>query len=95
MTLKICKCCGQVIPPAVALPAVKQRLYDFVARNPQGVNAVQIAAYVYADDPNGGPENYLVAVRTHVFQMNKKLATHGIAVKSCLGRGATYTLRAL
>jgi hypothetical protein len=95
MTAKICKCCGQLIPPALALPPVKQRLYDFVARNPQGVNAVQIASHVWADDPNGGPEDYLASVRSHVFQMNKILVKQGVAVKSCLGRGATYTLRTL
>ena len=74
---------------------MKQRLYDFVARNPQGVSGAQIADHMYANDPNGGPENYLLAIRTHVFQMNKKLVPCGIAIKSCLGRGATYTLRAL
>ncbi len=95
MTVKICKCCGQIIPPALALPALKERLYDFVARNPQGVNATQIAGHIWADDPNGGPESYFVAVRTHVYQTNVKIASHGVVIKSCLGPGAVYALRAL
>ena len=90
-----CCCCGQIIPPAVKLPRIKQRIYDYVKAHPAGVTSDQIMDNIYADDPNGGPSGRSV-VSVHVNQMNSDyLAAYGLQIRSTLGPGALFTLRPL
>lgn len=92
-----CPTCGQLVPPknpfAPQAP-VKARIYEFIAKHPEGVDREQVRAYVYADDPEGGPESFSI-ISTHVFLMNRVLVPLGCKVHSTMGHGAVYTLRAL
>lgn len=91
-----CCCCGQVLPPRVKLPAVKQRIYDYVAANPQGVSTDEIARKVYADDPNGGPDDANVCIRTHIWRINNfTLIPLGLAIRGRSGPESKYSLIAL
>ena len=91
--LKTCLCCGQLIPPKLLFPRapVSQRLYDIVAKHPEGVRREQIADYVYAEDPNGGPESP-AAIRALVWRMNVRLRPERLAVRGSKGRGSAYRL---
>lgn len=85
-----CACCGQVIPPKLILPRVKQRIYDYVSRHPEGCDRWQIMNYVYEDDPNGGPNSTNV-INVHIVQINKRLKPDGLRIWAGGGRGL-YTL---
>lgn len=92
-----CCCCGQVLPPKIKFAGpVKQRIYDFVSRHPEGVNRFKIMEAVYADDPDGGPESHST-IGVHIMQMNRQtLAKHGLLIRSPSGRSDSgYTLRIL
>ena len=90
---KTCPCCGQLIPPLLLFPRapVSQRLYDFVAGNPQGVDREQIADHIYAADPNGGPDSP-GAVKALIFRMNVRLRSEKLAIRGSMGRGSCYKL---
>jgi hypothetical protein len=87
---KTCPCCGQPIPPALTLPPILQRIYDFVQRWP-GCTRSQIADHVYADDPNGGPDS-LQVISQHVWRLNVLLKPHGLMVRSHGGPDSTYRI---
>jgi hypothetical protein len=97
MTLKICKCCGQLIPPALLFPNCprRQRVYDFIARHPEGVSAQQVLDNVYADDVNGGPDSGNKVVHVFVWYINKVLKSKGLKISTSFGPSAVYTLSAL
>jgi hypothetical protein len=77
----ICPTCQQVIPPeGLRLPPIKRRIYDAVQRHPD-INAEELRCLVWADDPNGGPEDRKV-LHVHVSQLNHLLAPHGVMVRS-------------
>ena len=80
----ICPCCRQVIAPTgLHLPPIKQRIYDVVRQRP-GISAVTLRDLVWADDPNGGPEDRKV-LHVHVSQLNQLLAPYGVCVRSEAG----------
>jgi len=82
----ICPCCGQLLIPQdhIVLPPTKKRILDVVRRHP-GIDAETLRGLVWADDPNGGPENPK-AIHVHVHQLNRRLQLHGIRVRgSCSG----------
>lgn len=93
-TPKICKCCGQIIPPDAskwfAGKPVQKRIYDYVARHTQNVSSFEIADAIYADDPDGGSDFRCVSV--HIWRMNKELAKHKLRIQGRKGRGGTYSL---
>jgi hypothetical protein len=70
------------------LPAIKQRIFEAVKRRP-GISAEELRVIVWADDPNGGPEDRKV-LHVHVNQLNQLLAAHGIMVRS---QGGGYQIR--
>jgi hypothetical protein len=85
----ICASCGQVIPPTgLRLPKINQRIYDGIRRRP-GITAAALRDLVWADDPNGGPEDRKV-LHVHVNQLNSLLAPHGVYVRS---EGGGYVFR--
>jgi hypothetical protein len=69
---------------------IKRAIFDLV-RKRNGVTAVQIFDNVWGSDPDHAPQN-LNTVRTHIAQMNKKLATWGMKIKSSGGWHTTYHL---
>ena len=87
-----CKHCGQIIPPQSPFRpnSVKQRIYDFVAKHPEGTSSYQIADHVYQDDPDGGSD--VVCIRTHIWRMNQQLRAFGVRVHAGSGRYAAYTV---
>jgi len=79
-----CPHCGQpVVDGEIALPRIKRRIFDFVRRRP-GCSAEEIARFLYADDPNGGPGEKTIHVH-----LNKLLLAHGLKV---YGRRSGYRL---
>ena len=87
----ICESCGQPVlvrselPP---LPPIKQRIFEAVRRRP-GISPEELRGVVWADDPNGGPEDRKV-LHVHVNQLNHLLAPLGIMVRS---QGGGYQIR--
>jgi hypothetical protein len=62
-----------------------------VRRRP-GVSADTLREIVWADDPNGGPEDRKV-LHVHIHQLNRLLAPCGIVVRAPFGVGAGYRIR--
>jgi len=91
MRAEICSHCGQPIPPTgLHLPPIKQRIYDAVQRCPD-ISAEELRCVVWADDPNGGPEDRKV-LHVNIAQMNFQLRPHGIMVRS---QGGGYRIRSV
>ncbi len=90
---RTCPCCGQLIPPVLLFPnaPVSQRLYDFVAKRPDGVNSQEIADAIYADDIDGGPDS-LGAIKALIWRMNNRLKPKHLAIRGTLGRASAYRL---
>jgi hypothetical protein len=61
-----------------------------VQRHPD-ISAEELRGLVWADDPNGGPEDRKV-LHVHVSQLNQLLAPHGIMVRS---QGGGYRVRSV
>jgi hypothetical protein len=90
--MKTCAACGQaIVPDRLRLPPIKQRILDAVQRRP-GIGAEELRALVWADDPDGGPEDRKV-IHVHVHQLNKLLAPLGIVVRAPFGAGAGYRIQ--
>ena len=94
---KRCHCCGQIIPPKISAldnKRVKKRIYEFIARNPQGVSRAQIMDSAYADDIDGGPDGVNV-ISVHIAGINKLLEPEGVRIHSTRGPHAVYRVVAL
>jgi hypothetical protein len=89
-----CPTCGQPIPPDIELQGpVRNRVYDFIRKNPRGVTRQQVADAVYRDDPNGGPDSATSVISATVWHINKKLRKHGVRIYGGGGGpGARYRL---
>ena len=89
-----CPTCGQIVPPQVFLPKMQQRIYDYIARHPQGSNRQQIIDAIYWDDPNGGPD-WLNGISVQIRHINKRINVLGIIIKGTGGPGSVYRLRSI
>jgi hypothetical protein len=87
--MNICPHCQQPVLPTDLphLPPIKRRILDAVRRRPQ--TAEELRAIVWADDPDGGPEDRKV-LHVHIWQLNRLLAPYGIVVRASKGAGALY-----
>ena len=86
---EICEKCGQPIAPmTLRLPPIKQRIYEAVQRHPD-ISAEELRCLVWADDPNGGPEDRK-CLHVHVAQLNVLLRSLGIMVRA---QGGGYRVR--
>jgi DNA-binding response OmpR family regulator len=79
-----CKCCGQKLPPeelpdGVHLSPIKQQIWQAIVSWP-GIRSKEIIDWVYGHDEHGGPDS-LNIVSVHVAQINKQLASHGLAIR--------------
>jgi hypothetical protein len=83
----ICPSCGQPVIPAagLSLPPIKTRIFETVRRRP-GVDTESLREAVWANDPNGGPENRK-AIHVHVNQLNRLLRRRGVVVRHDRGLG--------
>jgi DNA-binding response OmpR family regulator len=93
MTAACCQHCGQPLlqRDRLSLPPLKARILDLVQRNP-GVSAEVLRGLVWADDPNGGPEDRKV-LHVHINQANRVLAAHGLRIRG--SRSFGYRLEKL
>jgi hypothetical protein len=91
--MKTCPACGQVIPVAHIFDnaRVKQRIYDYICRHPEGVTRRQVIDAVYGHDPDGGPL-VMNVVSVHIQKMNDVLANHGLRIASSGGPYSVYRL---
>jgi hypothetical protein len=71
--------------PSVVLPPTKVRILNAVWRRP-GIGAEDLRTVVWADDPNGGPEDRKV-LHVHISQLNRLLAPAGAAVRGSRTNG--------
>jgi hypothetical protein len=89
--MKTCPCCGQSLPPKIVVNGpVRQRIVDILASRPAGITADELTGLVYAEDPNGGPENH--SIRVHIWHLNRFLARQCYQIKSTRGPAARYQL---
>ena len=87
----ICPTCGApIVPEGLQLPKTKARILEAVQRHPD-ITAEELRCLVWADDPNGGPEDRKV-LHVHVSQLNRLLEPYGICVRSA---GGGYRIRAV
>lgn len=93
MVPRVCESCGQLLPPdnPFAGKPVKARIYDIVTKRP-GLTRFELAALVYAEDPNGGPES-TNAISIHIHWMNIKLAKLGLCISASRRRGGYRLLK--
>ncbi len=92
-----CPTCGGALAD-LPLPFLKAavspmmgRILDVVVRRP-GIDGVDLAAAVYADDPDGGPDWARNSVGVTIWRNNKRLAPLGWCCKGHKGRGGGYSL---
>lgn len=96
-----CPCCGAPVeadPLAEAMRAVTppmREIVGYLARRPgEAVPRMELAGWVYRDDPNGGPLNAEAAVGMVVRRNRHHLRAHGFDVFARVGPGGGYELRA-
>src|SRR5262249_24999707 len=88
---EICSHCGQPIAPTgLRLPRIKRIILEAVKRRP-GISAEDLRSIVWADDPNGGPEDRKV-LHVHVNTLNHLLAPDGMLLRS---QGGGYQIRSI
>ena len=89
----LCPACHRPFPPRLAVHGpVRQRIVDLIANRPDGITRSEIIATVYADDPNGGPDNPNT-ICVLIKHADEELATQGWHIApALLGRGARYRL---
>ena len=89
----LCPACHRPFPPRLAVHGpVRQRIVDLIANRPDGITRSEIIATVYADDPNGGPDNPNT-ICVLIKLANEELAEQGWHIAPAwLGRGARYRL---
>ena len=88
-----CPTCGRAYPIPIAVGGRRrQDVYDYIARHPEGVTIQQVCDYVYQLDPDGGPGNAEVTIRTTIWFLNQKLKPHGLRVRATGGHGSKYKM---
>jgi hypothetical protein len=91
----VCPFCGQPLLPELRVTGrERRRLVDILARRPDGMTRRELADWLYADDPSGGPENTF-AVCQLVHQARLQLTAQGYTIISDRGPGAHYRLAKL
>ncbi|HXH94049.1 MAG TPA: hypothetical protein VNN25_20910, partial [Thermoanaerobaculia bacterium] len=76
--MKCCPTCKRPFPPEIELSSrFRQKIYDFIARHPEGVTTMDIMQEIYAERLDGGPESPNV-IRVMVSHINAELERRGI-----------------
>jgi hypothetical protein len=71
---------------------VRQRIVDLVAGRPDGLTRRELIEFIYAADPNGGPNNENT-ISVTIRNANKELKEQGYYIAPAWrGRGARYRL---
>jgi hypothetical protein len=100
MKHSLCPTCGHPVTVLLAVEklgvilAPRQRqLYELVEKaGTAGIAAGAIFERMYANDPDGGPDSGSSIVSVMVRQLNKKLYTTGLEIRSSRGPYALYRL---
>jgi hypothetical protein len=90
---QLCPTCRRPYPPRLVVHGpVRQRIVNLIASRPDGITRGEILDLVYADDPNGGPDNPNT-VSVLIKHANAELAAQGFRIEPAwLGPGARYRL---
>jgi len=87
-----CPHCGQPLAPAFKVTGrERKKLVEILTRHPHGLTRRELADRLYADDPDGGPEDTF-AVCQLVHQARLQLLPQGYTIVSNRGPGAHYRL---
>lgn len=88
-----CPCCKRTIDDDefpvnfllhLPLTQIQQDIIDkLVTDYPRGSRPKQLANFVYANDPMGGPKNVINTISQHVFELKKSIRRHGWKIVSC------------
>jgi hypothetical protein len=90
---KVCPCCKREFGPEINVGGtIRQRIFDYIAKYPEGVTSRRIIDAVYADDPDGGPDSMNIVTVT-VRQINKRIVPLGYRIDGDRGGvGSKYRL---
>ena len=90
---QLCPTCRRPYPPRLVVHGpVRQRIVNLVASRPDGITRGELLDLVYADEPNGGPDNPNT-ISVLIKHANEELAAQGWHIAPAwLGRGARYRL---
>jgi hypothetical protein len=87
----ICPRCGQpTVPAGLTLSPTQRRILSAVQRRP-GIGAAHLRDLVWQADPGGGPENRH-CLYAHIYELNRRLAAFGVAVRAYPGGSAGYRI---
>jgi hypothetical protein len=94
----VCPCCNGagVIEPAapVALSPTEFAVWDAVRQSRDGLTAPALAARIYADRPDGGPEFAKGCIYAAIKSANRRLRAAGIAITcGTRTRGGVYRIQ--
>lgn len=70
---------------------IKQRIYDYLVKRPDGASTREIMDHVYMHHEDGGPEDGNV-ISVHIAQMKPTLSLGGMNITSTRGPAAVYYL---
>jgi hypothetical protein len=84
----VCRYCGQPLLPGLRVTGrERRRLVEILARRPHGMPRGELADWLYADDPNGGPENMLAVCQlVHQARLQHPEHSYTIIIRSRTGR---------
>jgi hypothetical protein len=92
MAITNCPHCGSVMLNGLEMQGkIRNRILEFVRSHP-GASSHQIADYVYADDPNGGPLDASNSIIVTIIKMRPLLKLMGLNIRGRVGVGGGYTL---
>jgi hypothetical protein len=102
MAKKCCPACGQTLPPklklAIKLRASQMLIVERVHRaGKEGILSTDLTDYVYADDPDGGPEAARKVLASRIWIINNRLKHIGLHINAPVGTRAptAYVLEKL
>lgn len=93
--MKVCPTCGTPLPGSVHVGGKRrQAVFDYIRERPHGVSSEQIVGYVYADDPNGGPDCAATVISVVVCRINHILAglDYPLRISGTGGPGSIYRM---
>jgi hypothetical protein len=101
LATKQCPCCGRPYPvshPTTQLFVggfIRQRIVNFIAERPEGVERAELMDHVYAGTREGGPPTASNVISVLIHEANRRLAPQGYRIASSGGHGSRYYLEDL
>ena len=89
-----CPCCDGT--GRIALTRLQFKLWDALRRaGADGISCAGLVERVYADRPDGGPNNATQCIWGHAYHANKRLKELGQRIVATGGPGSIYRLERL